>query len=88
MIVHSSSEIFPTLFKDLARGDVFYLLKDVERTETHAPSPENVRILMRCGHKSTDMDAVDIRSGACWSFNENDAVVKLSAKVAISRATE
>ena len=63
------------LFQDLDRGDVFYFSSDNGK--------EDKKIWMRCGHSDTDLAAVNLESGVCYSFAGCETVVQLQGEFSI-----
>lgn len=67
-------------FADLKAGDTFFLLTEYLSTQGDV---SKVRMLMRCGHRTTDTDAVDLRTGTCWGFAASTLVVPVECELHI-----
>lgn len=75
MKIYGKQNIRIITFEDLEKGDVFYFSSDNDKDEK--------RVYMRCGHTS-ELVAVNLETGICYSFDANQAVVKLDGEFHIN----
>ena len=76
MNITGKTNIAVTRFNELKRGDVFYFISEFK--------PNDIKIYMRCGHTSADLEAVNLETGSCYSFRDNPAVHKVYGDFVIS----
>ena len=82
MRIHGVTNIKITTFNDLKKGDIFYFLKDAKEI-TDITNLNNQKIYMRCGHGQNDKDAVNLATGICYGFTDNEPVEILNATLNI-----
>ena len=68
MKVDNKDKIYATLFGELNLGDVFMLLSDFCKEEK--------RVFMKCD-SSNCTKGVNLETGLCYSFSDNEAVALL-----------
>lgn len=77
MTIYGRSNIHKTLFKNLKKGEVFFLYKDYKDFT-------DWKVYMRCGY-TDESSAVDLSTGICYNFDNDEHVEIVDASMIINQ---